>query len=518
MGMYLLLFFYFYREAIIAFKSLLGYCGDKAVSFPASQGLDFVKLGITKLHLRNELYMQAIKQTINAPSLYAQFRAFHILCLLSDAFLPTPDFYLYVVNFFLSHVDKVQPGTDPSSIEQMASYCLIRMQSLKLLPLENQLVNIPVETVEAYSARLPTIAPIYTPDNVLLGELLVAPDVGIERLLSIICTLLHIHECRKGLLGLYVVTTKSSELSPMVLLPDHDFYLGDICQAPLLQKYGRPIKYYVRRKILDPSSFEKFSIAFEGTEKETKVEREGLIDLTFIQFSSRIISDDIHLLDESIVAKLAAIHLAIEAQFRPGNPAIALGQGCMKYIPESHQELQTDEYWGELVAQALYQCVNKSDNILKLEYINIVSNLPFGLMNTYICLKGSATTVNHITTKVPEEIYLGLNEVGLHFYNGTSDTNIPVLVIKYIELKSYSVRLNSIRFILDGVMENGAKVAYQIELITPANEEISQYCILYRPVQVLEAQFNRKPIQVPASEQNVRLLFIHSLIHLFLYI
>lgn len=455
-------------------------------------------LGIKKTYIRNELYLQAIKQTINSPSPYTQCRAFHLLCLLCDVFTPTSDFYYYVVNFFLSHTDKVVANVDPTPIQQMSAYCLARLQALKMLPLEKHLLDIPVETVEAYSARLPTIAPLYTPNGELLGELLVAPDVGIERLLNIACNLLHIHENRSGILGLYVVTTKSSDLAPMVLLPDHDFFIGDICQPPLLQKYGRPIKYFVKRKILEASSLEKFSLPFNDGDRETITERHALMDLTFQQLAGRIKSDEIRVLDESLVAYLSALHLAVDAQFRPGNVAIALHQGCMNYISESNRENHPEEYWGALVAQELYKCVDKSDHQLKETYVQLVSSQPFGDMHTYLCLKGNNTTANSFTVTLSDEIFLGLNESGIHFYDAAGCENTPPLLnLRYLDLKSFAVKLNAIRLVVE--MGNGAN--YQIELITPLNEEISQYCLLYRPVQQIETQYTRPR---PAPSLNKR--------------
>jgi hypothetical protein len=483
-------------------------------------------LGIKKTYLRNELYLQAIKQTINSPSSYTQCRAFHLLCLLSDAFTPSSDFYCYVVNFLLSHTDKLTTSSssasgavavttptvsDPSPIQQMASYCLVRLQSLKLLPLDKHLLDIPVETVEAYSARLPTIAPIYTPDGDLLGELLVAPDVGIERLMKIICALLHLHDSRSGVLGLYVTTSKSSDLAPMTLLPDRDFFIGDICQPPLLQKYGRPIRYTVKRKILEPSCLEKFSWGGgSGPEggggggrvvKESRGEREALVDLTFMQMSARVRGEEIRVRDDQMLAHLAALQLATEAQFRPGSVAIALGQGCMNFIPESRREGAGEGggegYWGQLVAQELFKCVERSDHQLKEEYVNIVSSLPFGLMQTYVCLRGSQTTLptrggGGVPT-LPEEIFLGINEAGLHLYDAAASdesSTVPVLVVRFVDIKSVGVKLNSIRFVLEAGDSKGGG-SYQIELITPLNEEVSQYCLLYRPVQQLETQFSR---------------------------
>jgi hypothetical protein len=281
-----------HREALIAFKSLLGYCGDKAVTFPASQALDFLKIGINTPSLRNELYMQAIKQTISNPSNYGQCRAFHILCLCCDTFPPLPDFFYYVVNFLLSHSDSIAPGTDPTPIQQMAQYCLVRIQAMQNTDPDKMPLSVDVEAIEAYSARLPTLAKIYSPDDLLLGELLVAPDVDVESLLTLLSSILNIHPSHQPLLGLYVVTTKSNPLAPMILLPDKDFHIGDICQAPLLQKFGRPIKFYVKRKLLGENSSGQF-LRVVDEDPETPDQEQALVDLTFSQLSKRVIDDSI---------------------------------------------------------------------------------------------------------------------------------------------------------------------------------------------------------------------------------
>jgi hypothetical protein len=61
---------------------------------------------------------------VDNPSTYGQARAFHVLCLCCDTFQPQQDFYYYVINFFLSHVDTVKEGVDPTPVQQMAMYAL----------------------------------------------------------------------------------------------------------------------------------------------------------------------------------------------------------------------------------------------------------------------------------------------------------------------------------------------------------------------------------------------------------
>lgn len=45
---------------------------------------------------------------------------------------------------------------------------------------------------------------------------------------------------------------------------------GDVYQAPLLQKYGRPIRFYVKRKLLGPDSLVRFCRFSDDDEPETE--------------------------------------------------------------------------------------------------------------------------------------------------------------------------------------------------------------------------------------------------------
>jgi hypothetical protein len=63
---------------------------------------------------------------------------------------------------------------------------------------------------------------------------------------------------------------------------------GDVYQAPLLQKYGRPIRFYVKRKLLGPDALERFCrfSVDDEPESEEQVKCEGIC----INTKSRIIN------------------------------------------------------------------------------------------------------------------------------------------------------------------------------------------------------------------------------------
>lgn len=183
------------------------------------------------------------------------------------------------------------------------------------------------------------------------------------------------------------------------------------------------------------------------------------------------------------MARLAALHLATEAEFLPGRPDIALNQGCLNYISDQMKEAQTAEYWSQLVANALYECQNKEDYELKNEYLSILSKYPSSSMHIYMCLRGSGCTAGRVG-HIPEEVILGIDEHGLHFMDGASDTFEAVFSARFLDIRKFAVKTSSIRFTLDSI--DGVSPPYDLELITPLNEEISQYCLIYRPVQQMQ--------------------------------
>jgi hypothetical protein len=188
------------------------------------------------------------------------------------------------------------------------------------------------------------------------------------------------------------------------------------------------------------------------------------------------------------MARLAALHLATEAEFLPGRPDIALNQGCLDYISEQMKDAHPPDYWAGLVAEALHQCEGKEDYELKNEYLSIISRIPSSAMHIYMCLRGTGCTPGRVA-HIPDEVILGMDENGLHFMDGSSDTFETVFMAKYLEIRKFAVKTSSIRFTLDAI--DGVSPPYDVELITPLNEEISQYCLIYRPVQQMQSNLKK---------------------------
>jgi hypothetical protein len=162
-------------------------------------------------------------------------------------------------------------------------------------------------------------------------------------------------------------------------------------------------------------------------------------------------------------------------------------------IPQSLREQRDADYWGRLVAQALYECVGKDDDALKTSYLTIMDQFPLSRMHFYMCLRGGNSSIGRVD-HIPEEILLALDEKGLHILDGTY--TLPSLFsLRYTDIRRFAIKTNSIRFTLEPI--DASPSPYDLELITPLCDEISVFCLLFRPLQVQQGEEGKRSSTPP---------------------
>ena len=75
-------------------KDLLGYMGDKQMPFPAMLAQDVLQKGYAIAGLRDEIYIQLIKQLTNNPRAESVAKGWQMLCMCVATFAPSPEFVL----------------------------------------------------------------------------------------------------------------------------------------------------------------------------------------------------------------------------------------------------------------------------------------------------------------------------------------------------------------------------------------------------------------------------------------
>lgn len=80
-------------------KSLLGYMGDKSMAFPATLAQDILQKGLEQPQLRDEIYLQIMKQLSSNPTADSIAKGWQVMCMCVSTFPPSMEFELYLLNF-----------------------------------------------------------------------------------------------------------------------------------------------------------------------------------------------------------------------------------------------------------------------------------------------------------------------------------------------------------------------------------------------------------------------------------
>ena len=82
------------RFAIQLHKSLLGYMGDVQMSFPATLAQDILEKGLKYHNLRDEIYVQLMKQLSTNPAADSIAKGWQVMCMCVSTFPPSAQFEL----------------------------------------------------------------------------------------------------------------------------------------------------------------------------------------------------------------------------------------------------------------------------------------------------------------------------------------------------------------------------------------------------------------------------------------
>ena len=96
------------KVAVQVHKSLLGYMGDKSMAFPATLAQDILQKGLENPQLRDEIYVQIMKELSSNPTADSIAKGWQVMCMCVSTFPPSMEFELYLLNFM--HEQKKKKG------------------------------------------------------------------------------------------------------------------------------------------------------------------------------------------------------------------------------------------------------------------------------------------------------------------------------------------------------------------------------------------------------------------------
>ena len=150
------------KLAVHVHKSLLGYMGEKQMSFPAMLAQDVLQKGLAREGLRDELYCQLMKQLSANPKADSIAKGWQVMCMCVSTFPPSDDLRDYLVNFLLAQAEK------RGAVRNYAKYCARALDGI----LESGASGFVPATdeIEAYAKRPPILATIRLVDGMVLSR------------------------------------------------------------------------------------------------------------------------------------------------------------------------------------------------------------------------------------------------------------------------------------------------------------------------------------------------------------
>ena len=169
------------RLAVNVNKAILQYCGD--MPFPTLQrpavALSILRRGLEIPLLCDEIYLQLCKHLSHNLRSTSESRAWTLMCLCTQLFLPSMGFYDFLQNFLVSK------QSAPLLAGNSAKLCLVELDRTKELGPASHLPDI--EVVATYSLRPAVLASIHVPSKGQLIDIPVYPRNDVDYVTKMAC-------------------------------------------------------------------------------------------------------------------------------------------------------------------------------------------------------------------------------------------------------------------------------------------------------------------------------------------
>jgi len=413
------------KMAIGINKSILGYCGEQPMQFPATLAQDILIKGLEQNELVDEVYIQLCKHLSNNRKPESVGRAWQLLCMAVGTFPPSGDFEHYLLNFLIEHISV------PGLVGNYARYSLRRLEGMLIRGASGFVPTI--DEILAYKERPPVLSTIELVDGTHLTEdLPIPPDLNVARVLEICTHFLNLEDSRKDSFGIFVQDDEDDEeegelaasaYSAMRVpdpldddapppLPGGDDvaavgpqppprtprplrskdYIGDVVVQ--MTRQHRKTTFVFKRKIFKPNDDDKSSDPVYSR-------------LMYLQAADEVISGNVTVEKEADLILLTAIAIAADSEEFPSKEEDLLEASLTEYIPLAWRNKKTDANWARAVISQRGKVIRKTNEHLESLYVSMVSKYPlWGQCFFYVRkeIEGS-------------DMICGISNEGIHFYS-----------------------------------------------------------------------------------------------------
>ena len=400
----------FSRVAVQMHKNLLGYMGDKQLSFPAMLAHDILQKGFKYKEIRDEIYMQIIKQINLNPRPESVAKGWQMLCMCVGTFPPSYEFE----NFLLHYIMEKLAGR--GAVADYAKYCLRTLEAL-LNNGDGSGFVLSVEEIWAYKERPPILATIYLVDgNVITEELPVTPDLNVGKVLEMCAGYLDLSDPRLSTLGMFVYDlggtgepgegeAEQHEDLPRTPRPlRNDDYMGDVIVQRARIK--RNFKFVVKKKTFHPQH------NFRGT--DSYFER-----LIYLQAEDEtIIQGNIDIEDAELVVHLASISMAVAyGQELAGSAEGLVADNVLDFVVPKWRDKKSADEWAVAILPNRESLLASDLEDLQAQFVEIIQQSPLYGTHWFVVYKFEMDNYPEGVRDLPLELQLGFNDMGLSVYS-----------------------------------------------------------------------------------------------------
>ena len=385
-------------------KSILVYCGDKSLSFPAVHAQSILTKGLENPDLIDEIYVQICKHLTHNPKPESVGRAWQLMCMAVGTFPPSSDFEYYLLNFIIEH------RSVPGLIGNYARYALRRLEGMLSSGASGFVPS--VDEIQAYKERPPILATIELVDGTPLTEdLPITPDLSVAKVLEICTHFLDLTDSRANMFGIFVVETshdgddiptQSGSAAGLPRTPrplrSEDF-MGDIVVQ--MTRQSKALAFVFKRKI--------FLASCDGPSEDPMYNR-----LLYLQAQDEIIASNLALPNEQEVAKVTAIAIAVDCEEFPASVDELIEAEMSEYLPNTWRDSKSEDAWGEAVLAASGDLdPEASPEDLQDEFLTYCKSLE--MYGAHLFYARVAGTKAKPVESLPDDVICAFNSDGLTF-------------------------------------------------------------------------------------------------------
>lgn len=320
---------------------------------PIKHAVKFVKFALTIDELKDESYIQIIKQITNCKDPAKCIRGWNMLAIVASSYVPSEKLYYSIINFLLN---LIKSGEEKEKILH-ANYVLMRLHKTftngkrRVLPSESEITYIE------------QMKPIPVTVNFFSGEkvdTLIESYTTVRELKNIVTKKNRFLPHRSANFSLYEICDSSDKTQERFL--EENQRVSDVLsqwstdmQAAAEKKEHIEFKMFIKCQIF-------YQFSDQDDDSVFAIYNQTIYDVNTGKFN----------LDEKNIISLASIQLLAEFGGNKQKANQDLTNNIEKYIPSNHNAQHHSVYWQQKIMELYSNFDVVSSNEAKLNYLDII--------------------------------------------------------------------------------------------------------------------------------------------------